>query len=978
MKRMLMVLAAVISAAAVRVATADVAETKSTLSGGVLTLDVKSGDTLNYTQPINEVTAIVKNGDGKAYLKLGDTLSTFSGTVTVNAGIVGADTLKNWGVPSRVDVMSGASFDLALADGMSANPKNLDGVMFYIAGPGASGTAGAICRGAGLGGNVLEQVINRITLTADATIGTSSGRIAYNGVTDMQQHTLSVNGPIYFEGGSLTNPGHIVLKKGGAYFDNGFTFNGSSANTLTFEGTSYVEHWNYSGTCAWSVVVNGSDQEHGQNWDKYSRISVGGNAPVWSGPFTVTSGGFSFATQYGTTLKIKDTTIDTTDASCASGVRGPYIVIGSDANANSKVLFDNVTVTQLAPNGRTSEFMDITASNFEWTAPNKTHQLQRLGVKSPNAYIHNAGTVKIAKQSYVAASNRGEVRPGRLIVEDTAISKSAYLCIGQTGGYSGIFEMRGKSSISGDLSLAKNGSSGTVIVRDGSTKFMFTSGQLGGGDNKADLGCLALLKDGTLTHDGDGYKLGIRGASFFEINGGTFLMPNKCSMTFANEGYGDIYVCNGGHYKESSTSSDWGHGDLMVLRNGTAGNFDADFTGAQMTITGAGSLFEFNPNLERYCRLFSDNNQARTFTLNLVDGGTLFASRIERATTKGAANGTRFYIGFNGGVLKIARSHVFFATDNATKAPDEMVVYDGGAIFDTSEMIESPGNPACKFIGNLRAPSGKCIASISLPTDDAFTSLYYSTPVPVRIKGGNGKCASARAIVNYDMCKLERIEVTNPGVDYDENTVVTITSPKGDKTFTCAYTLGTQAGTGGLTKRGKGELRIYDVASYGGALRVEGGVLSGDTRNGSCVFPSDRPLEMTGGTLYLGNGNYKLTVTDLSGYGALREGLYQVKNSFSVDAADLLAGRCLDVPDGFAFSEGVTLTVTGYDKLTPEQKAAFDGLQKMTVVKFASKYTGPLPTFDPTPFGGKRRLTLSGDGKTLQFKGYQGLFIVVQ
>ena len=50
MKRMLTVLAAVISAAAVRVATADVEETKSTLSGGVLTLDVKSGDTLNYTQ----------------------------------------------------------------------------------------------------------------------------------------------------------------------------------------------------------------------------------------------------------------------------------------------------------------------------------------------------------------------------------------------------------------------------------------------------------------------------------------------------------------------------------------------------------------------------------------------------------------------------------------------------------------------------------------------------------------------------------------------------------------------------------------------------------------------------------------------------------------------------------------------------------------------------------------------------------------
>jgi len=110
----------------------------------------------------------------------------------------------------------------------------------------------------------------------------------------------------------------------------------------------------------------------------------------------------------------------------------------------------------------------------------------------------------------------------------------------------------------------------------------------------------------------------------------------------------------------------------------------------------------------------------------------------------------------------------------------------------------------------------------------------------------------------------------------------------------------------------------------------------------------------------------------------LREGLYQVKNSFTVDAADLLAGRCLDVPDGFAFSEGATFTVTGYDKLTPEQKAAFDGLQKMPVVKFASRYTGPLPTFDPTPFGGKRRLKLSGDGKTLQFSGYKGLVLVIK
>lgn len=958
------------------VAWADVVETKTTLGGGVLTLDVKSGDTLNYTQPINEVTAIVKNGDGKAYLKLGDTLSTFSGTVTVNAGIVGADTPKNWGVPSRVDVKSGASFDLALANGMTANPANLRQVPFYIAGPGASGTVGALFRGAGLGGNVCENLLQKVTLSGDAAVGSSSGRIACNNtVWDLQQHTLTVNGGIYFEGGSFSNPGHVILEKGGAYFDHGFKFNGGAANTLTFKNTAFVEHWSYSGTCNWTVNVEGSDQQHGQDYNKYSRICAAYNGtPVWTGPFSVTSGGFSFSAANNRRLDIKDTTIDTTDASCASGVRGPYIVVGSDANPDSKVFFNNVTVTQLAPNGRTSEFLDIKASNFEWTAPGATHQLQRLGVLSPNAYIHDAGTVKLAKQSYLAGANRGTAKPARLIVENTAISKpSCYLCIGQNNNNSGLLELRGTASINGDLLFANNESSGTVLLKDCAAKFMFASGQLGHTSKKS-IASFVIGPNSTMTHDGDAYRLGLAGASFMEVNGGTFNSPkNSMEHILACEGYGEIYVGNGGQFKDAGTL---GSTPFSVLRAYKTENFDADFTGAALTISGEGSLFDLNSQIERTIQLFSGGTtQARTFNLNLVDGGTLSVARIGRLDSRGTVNGPRFYMGFNGGVLKIARSNVFFTNVDRSKAPDEIIVYDGGAIIDTSDMVEL-GDTVSRFIGSLKAPSGKCIASISLPTDDAFKALYYSTPVPVRIKGGNGKCASARTVVNYDTCKIERIEVTSPGIDYDENTVVTITSPNGNSTFTCPYTLGTQAGTGGFTKRGKGMLCIYDPATYGGALRVEGGLLSGGTDGDTCVFPNDRPLEMAGGALNLGGAAYKLDVKGLSGYGQILYGRMLVKDTFTVDAADLLAGRYLEVPEGFAFASGVTFAVTGYDKLTDDQKAAFDGLQTMTVVKFASKYMGPLPTFDATPFKGGRQLKLTDDGKKLVFKDRKGLLLV--
>ena len=114
-------------AVAAGTARGDVAATSVTTNGTELTIAVKGGETLNYdSRPLSIFTSIVKEGDGKAYFNHGVAITNaFTGTITVNAGILGATSIDNYGTPTVVTVASGASLDLTSASGAPKDPQTM-------------------------------------------------------------------------------------------------------------------------------------------------------------------------------------------------------------------------------------------------------------------------------------------------------------------------------------------------------------------------------------------------------------------------------------------------------------------------------------------------------------------------------------------------------------------------------------------------------------------------------------------------------------------------------------------------------------------------------------------------------------------------------------------------------------------------------------------------------------------------------------
>jgi len=152
---------------------ADVAETKASVVGTTLKLDVKSGETLNYSTLLNSlgITAIEKDGLGKAYFNYGVSVTnTYTGTITIKAGTLGATSLDNYGTPSLITVESGGALDLSQANGAPGDPKMMynGGTKLVFGGNGPDNTW-AVYRKDGAGG--ADHIFKNVEMTADATVG---------------------------------------------------------------------------------------------------------------------------------------------------------------------------------------------------------------------------------------------------------------------------------------------------------------------------------------------------------------------------------------------------------------------------------------------------------------------------------------------------------------------------------------------------------------------------------------------------------------------------------------------------------------------------------------------------------------------------------------------------------------------------------------------------------------------------------------
>lgn len=197
----------------------------------------------------------------------------------------------------------------------------------------------------------------------------------------------------------------------------------------------------------------------------------------------------------------------------------------------------------------------------------------------------------------------------------------------------------------------------------------------------------------------------------------------------------------------------------------------------------------------------------------------------------------RLYWNFNGGVIRMPTSGYLTFVDTGFNTatvtypnplPTRATVYDGGITYDLSAFTNANGTAKTWKLGvPLKKATGKGLATISLPTDPAFYKEDYLGPARVHIVSSSG--AGATAVVKFDgeARQAKSVYVTCPGWDYEaEGTTVAIESATNlNVRYSCAFTLADNAGTGGMTKRGKGVLVMNAEDDLTGPLTIESGAV---------------------------------------------------------------------------------------------------------------------------------------------------------
>ncbi|MGN0847351.1 MAG: hypothetical protein ACI4RA_08215, partial [Kiritimatiellia bacterium] len=335
---------------------------------------------------------------------------------------------------------------------------------------------------------------------------------------------------------------------------------------------------------------------------------------------------------------------------------------------------------------------------------------------------------------------------------------------------------------------------------------------------------------------------------------------------------------------------------------------------ATLTVTGPDTLLR-TETIEIGCA-----TNVSTNVVNLTRGGTFEARRF--LCKKGRPAPSCVTINADGGILKPTFAYGWNHVDSNSseffkRSPDHFVIHAGGLVLDTSGCLNSNNElattSASEFPFSLSAPTGRRIASITLPATEEFAALAYAAPAIIDIEGPEGSYgASAFADFDFRAEKLTGVTVTSGGCDYDETTKVYVYSPDGKTRHECAYTLEANPSGGALVKRGAVDLNIHAPQTYTGGTIVESGRLrfaNADT------FPANTPAEVWEGAV-LDLADHDATVSALAGAGTVANGNVTVTARLELTARELFARRePLKIAKACHLADGVTVVVRDPENL---------------------------------------------------------------
>lgn len=943
---------------ALAVQTSSLAAVTPVIDGDTWTFTVESGSE-TYSTAISGGVKVVKEGAGT--LVLGASANTFTGGIEVNGGTL-QGTLTAFGGKLNVaastaapqpllSVAAGATLAI-VSTTCNGNYTARLAKELRVAGHGAD-SKGAVQRPSGSGS--MHSLFDKIVLTGDTTLSSvQRWGFAPGSTLDMGGYDLKIIGGANFEiyNGTVTvaNAGKIELISGKFLMQGEFT---GDTGSIQLDGGTF-QLWGRTVPLSWPVAVAGNaTMLAGSGTSRASNIVKGDIA--LNAQLTLN---LDAANRY-TTLADG---IDGPGELLMNGVGTLYVTgavertIGKFTQTNGKVVLENAG-TFLVTN------CTVGTQGFRPTTPaakvaGAWGSVPRLSVTGDSVFA-------------MPVSDTG----------NTPATKKRHLFVGGAASEFGILEIGSGGIVSNDLNVGRSaGSVGAIYVKDGGALLW-----RGGASNQGwigDQGCgylsiddgAAFESEGLITSGAYGNTSGNGGVGIVHMRGGTAKFTRSNTDIFYSLRLGRDNNSYGHWYQTGGSSTFANHVALCYADTLT----DRENMESVLTLSGENTAMSIADG--KYLESCVSTKSV-TGIVNLNDGAALtvrrmfknYASTEEKAGTTDKFNtasiresvaASKFYLNFDGGVLKPAQhGTIFNSRGDVYDDPDRVTVYEGGAVVDTS--LCSGGNQT--WSAPVLKPSGNVLLSVSLPTDSAWVNKYIAPPRVV-ISGVNQHGATAVAEFDEATGKLTGITVTSPGNDVQSDITVTIRSGDLASTFACPFTVGAPATDGGFTKRGDHLLEMNMPSAtpntWEGPTTVEGGTL----KFTNATYPDGSPLVLKGGTLAL--GGHPIVVPSLEGHGAITgSGGVTVSDELRISCADLFGeGRSI-AAQKVTLASGATLVITD-----PENLAQYKNEEAAVFLTASDSLTGDVPALEADVAAQGWRC--SKVGNSLKF-GFPQAFVLV-
>ena len=802
-----------------------------TTNGTEVTIYVPGNMTFEFTSPLDaNVTKLIKTGGGRCNLKATNTSD--GRTCLIQAGILAIDD-RSSGVAAgwtRIDVEDGATLDLFLGgSGISRVAWScLRNVPIYIAGSGCGGM-GAI---ANTGSITVDATCAYITLTANAQIGGSSDGANYTLGTgggtptqtllDMQGHTLTLAGRAGFITAMvIKNLGSLVIAE-------------NKALSLEPSNSIKLANTQWQGAANPTVTFrSGSSLTFNPRATGVDNFPWGISVPAESGAVALTSTSpkalhITRPIVAAGTLYLSGTQADVLVEGTMEGN-----VFGTGAANVRTVAVTNqaaVTVGALDATNGTLLFEDVA----------------RLSVTNQGTILASgfagSGEVMVGGTTAAAANVARLVLKGDThFAQDMGADKTNFVMVGCADSQYGVLDLKDGATLTNCIYIGKYGA-GVINVFDdngrGTTLHAPQRHRQLLGDELNGYGCLRVF--------GGKVFLPGRYCSLLGRNFGTGIVAQH-GGEMSSDGY--LWLSRGGSSSHwfmdggTFTSSDAGGEGIRMCASD--GSFSWKDGYAVLTVGGdpvktarmrIGAIQCFTAN---YTGTATDNT---LIAINLNTNGWLATPRISRTTIDISEAWNRpvgFDINFNGGTLHTSRDDNLEFFGEGKRQPRSVTVYAGGAT------IETEGNVT--WLAAITAPTGKGLA-VTLDDADAIAATDWIGPTRVVANGGSGTGFTGLTDVDPETGRLRGVIVTSPGRGYQDGDAVSVVALKPDNstTYSCSATLVDLPTTGGLTKKGPGQLTLDYENTYGGATRVEEGTIRFTHASG---MPEGGVLEVPAGVL---------------------------------------------------------------------------------------------------------------------------------